>query len=115
MRLSDALLGTIQSKQSSFPITRSPLRVQAKRLKKYSTISGHKIISRINVSIPKRAPWYGGFWERLVGLSKNALKKILGRNKPIIGEFRALVAKVEAVLTDRPFDAPPSDFHDKKP
>ena len=24
--------------------------------------------------IPKRAPWYGGYWERLVGLTKQALK-----------------------------------------
>ena len=29
--------------------------------------------------IPKRAPWYGGFWEHLIGLTKNALKKVLGR------------------------------------
>ena len=29
--------------------------------------------------IPKRAPWYGGFWERLIGLTKVSLKKILGR------------------------------------
>ena len=26
--------------------------------------------------IPKRAPWYGGFWERLVGHSKTTLKKV---------------------------------------
>jgi len=28
--------------------------------------------------IPKRAPWYGGFWERLVGIVKMTLKKTLG-------------------------------------
>ena len=27
--------------------------------------------------IPKRAPWYGGFWERLIGLTKQAVKKHL--------------------------------------
>ena len=26
--------------------------------------------------IPKRAPWYRGFWERLIGLTKTALKKV---------------------------------------
>jgi hypothetical protein len=24
-----------------------------------------------------RAPWYCGFWERMVGLTKNCLKKVL--------------------------------------
>ena len=24
--------------------------------------------------IPKRAPWYGGFWERLIGLTKRTIK-----------------------------------------
>ena len=28
--------------------------------------------------IPKRAPWYEGFWEWLVGLTKMAIKKVLG-------------------------------------
>jgi hypothetical protein len=27
--------------------------------------------------IPKRAPWYGGWWERLIGLTKETLKKVL--------------------------------------
>jgi transposase InsO family protein len=31
------------------------------------------------IFIPKRAPWYGGFWERLIGLTKITLKRVLGR------------------------------------
>ena len=31
--------------------------------------------------IPKCAPWLGGFWEHLVGLTKNTLKKILGKTR----------------------------------
>ncbi len=27
--------------------------------------------------IPKRAPWYGGFWERLIGMTKTVIKKVL--------------------------------------
>jgi len=29
--------------------------------------------------IPKFAPWYGGFWEHIIGLIKQAVKKTLGR------------------------------------
>ena len=29
--------------------------------------------------IPKRAPWYGGFWERLIGLTKTTIKKVFAR------------------------------------
>ncbi|XP_053391226.1 uncharacterized protein LOC128554039 [Mercenaria mercenaria] len=29
--------------------------------------------------IVERAPWYGGYWERLVGLVKQSLRKSLGR------------------------------------
>ena len=36
--------------------------------------------------IPKRAPWFGGFWERLIGLSKTAIKKVLGRRVTV--DFR---------------------------
>lgn len=54
--------------------------------------------------IPKRAPWYGGFWERLVGVTKIALSKMLGRTKPTFDELRTLVAEAEFVLNDRPIE-----------
>ena len=28
--------------------------------------------------IPRGAPWYGGFWEHMIGLTKISLKKVLG-------------------------------------
>ncbi|XP_060575107.1 uncharacterized protein LOC132732649 [Ruditapes philippinarum] len=30
--------------------------------------------------IPKRAQWFGGWWERLIGLTKTTIKKVLGRS-----------------------------------
>jgi hypothetical protein len=54
--------------------------------------------------IPKRAPWYGGFGERLVGVTKIALSKMLGRTKPTFDELRTLVAEAEFVLNDRPIE-----------
>jgi hypothetical protein len=52
--------------------------------------------------IPKRAPWYGGFWERLIGLTKTAIKKVLGRARITLEELTTLVTEVEAMLNDRP-------------
>ena len=52
--------------------------------------------------IPKRAPWYGGFWERLVGLKKDALVKMVGRTRLSLSELRTIVAEIEAILNDRP-------------
>jgi len=52
--------------------------------------------------IPKRAPWYGGWWERLIGLTKSALKKVLGRSLVNMETLRTVVTEIEAMLNDRP-------------
>lgn len=62
--------------------------------------------------IPKRALWYGGFWERLIEMTKEALSKNLGRSKPTLSAFRALVADAETVLNDRPLENPSSIVSD---
>ncbi|KAI9557147.1 hypothetical protein GHT06_016954 [Daphnia sinensis] len=65
--------------------------------------------------IPKRAPWYGGFWERLVGITKEPLAKILGCSKPTLNAFRALVADAEVVLNDRSLEEPSNHVGDVEP
>ena len=52
--------------------------------------------------IPKRAPWFGGFWERLISLTKLSLKKILGRTFTTLPVLQTLIIEVEAMLNDRP-------------
>ena len=52
--------------------------------------------------IPKRAPWFGGFWERLIGLSKSAIKKVLGRRHVSLLTLETITVEVEATLNDRP-------------
>lgn len=64
--------------------------------------------------IPKRTPWYGGFWERLVGMAKDALSKILGRTKPTLSAFRAIVADAEVALNDCPLENPSSIVNDEE-
>ena len=65
--------------------------------------------------IPKRAPWYGGFWERLIGLTKKAIKKTLGRALITLTELQTLAVEVESILTDRPITHVSSDVSDEKP
>ena len=65
--------------------------------------------------IPKRAPWYGGFWERLIGLTKTTLKKVLGRARITYDELCAVVTEVESVLNDRPLTLISSDVNDETP
>lgn len=65
--------------------------------------------------IPKRAPWYGGFWERLIGLTKQAIKKTLGRAFITLPQLETIVVEVEAMLNDRPLTYVSSDNSDPEP
>ena len=52
--------------------------------------------------IPEAAPWWGGFYERMVGLVKRPLKKVIGRACLNVIELSAILTEVEAVLNSRP-------------
>jgi transposase InsO family protein len=65
--------------------------------------------------IPKRAPWYGGFWERLIGLTKTVLKKVLGRAHVTLSSLQTVIVEIEAVLNVRPLTYVSSDIEDEEP
>jgi len=52
--------------------------------------------------IPKKAPWFGVFWEHQIGLTKSAIKKVLGRTHISLQVLQTIVVEVEALLNDRP-------------
>ena len=52
--------------------------------------------------ILEKSPWWGGFYERLVGLVKNLLKKAMGRARFTYDELFTLLVEVENVLNSRP-------------
>ena len=52
--------------------------------------------------ITKRAPWHGGYWERLIGLTKTALKRVLGRAHIDLITLQTLVVEIEDILNNRP-------------
>ncbi|XP_045170970.2 uncharacterized protein LOC123533396 [Mercenaria mercenaria] len=65
--------------------------------------------------IPARAQWYGGWWERLIGLTKITLKKVFGRGCINLEELQTITTEVEAVLNDRPITYVTSDDSDPHP
>lgn len=52
--------------------------------------------------IPELAPWHGGFYERLIGLVKNCLKRTLEKQTLNDNQFYTIIKEVEAVLNTRP-------------
>lgn len=65
--------------------------------------------------IPKRAPWYGGWWERLIGLTKTTMKKILGRSYISFEALQTVVTEIEAIMNDRPLTYVTSCSTDPEP
>ncbi|XP_052249823.1 uncharacterized protein LOC127857468 [Dreissena polymorpha] len=65
--------------------------------------------------IPKRAPWYGGFWERLIGHTKTSLKKILGKRYVSMETLQTIVTEIEAVINDKPLTHVSSSIDDLEP
>ena len=48
---------------------------------------------RFNLS---RAPWWGGFFERMIGYVKRARREVLVNVRPSLVELKAVVAEVKA-------------------
>ena len=53
----------------------------------------------------KEAPWYGGFWERLVGQLKRCLKKTIGRAYLNFYKLQTVTNEIELILNSRPLRA----------
>lgn len=62
-------------------------------------LSAHKIDWRF---ITQLSPWKGGIWERLVGLTKKALRFSWGKRIVTLEEARSTLTEVEAILNLRP-------------
>jgi hypothetical protein len=50
----------------------------------------------------ERAPWWGGFFERMVGCVKQCLRKTLGRARLKRDELETVLVEVECTLNSRP-------------
>ena len=73
------------------------------------TAASHGALSS---SVP---PWWGGFYERLVGMVKRCLNKILGKASLKMMELITVLNEIEAILNSRPLTYPYSDINDGPP
>ena len=49
-----------------------------------------------------RAPWQGGFYERLIGIVKGTLRKMLFKCRISSMQLETILAEIEAVVNNRP-------------
>ena len=65
--------------------------------------------------IPARSPHWGGVYQRLIGLVKPSLKKVLGRSLITLAELYTLIKEIQAVLNDHPLTSLNSELDDLEP
>ena len=56
------------------------------------------------------APWMGGFYERMVGVVKSSLRKVLGRLLLTFDQLSTLIVEVEAAVNSGPLVYVSSDI-----
>jgi hypothetical protein len=74
--------------------------------------SSHRIQWIFN---PPTAAWWGGWWERLVGLVKNLLKRMLGNARLDHEQFRTCLSQAENIINERPLTVVSEDQNDLVP
>ncbi len=53
-------------------------------------------------TIVQLAPWMGGFYERMVGVVKSAMRKTISKQKLTYAQLETVICEVEAVVNSRP-------------
>ena len=66
-------------------------------------------------AILQRTPWYGGWWERLIELTKSCLRKVLGKAFVSLAGLQTVATEVECILNDRSLTYVSSDQVDEEP
>ena len=82
----------------------------------WDTISQYSCAQRIEWRFnPPTAAWWGGWWERLVGMLKNILRKVLGKACLTYEEMYTVLCDCENTLNSRPLTYVSDETNDLKP
>ncbi|XP_054259920.1 uncharacterized protein LOC128984608 [Macrosteles quadrilineatus] len=65
--------------------------------------------------IPPASPWWGGFWERLIGILKGLLRRNLGNSSLTYEEINTLVCECEGIMNRRPLTYVSEETGDLRP
>ena len=65
--------------------------------------------------IPPAAPWWGGFWERMIRTVKDLLKRMLGNGRLNYVQLETCVIEAEAIVNSRPLTFITEDQEDLIP
>jgi len=85
------------------------------------TLNWKKIEEKFNVDMikwtfnPPAAPWWGGWWERLVRSMKDQLRRMLGKARLTYDELRTCLSGVQATINERPLTVVTEDSGDLIP
>ncbi|UYV82214.1 hypothetical protein LAZ67_21001350 [Cordylochernes scorpioides] len=82
----------------------------------WTRIERETSIKRIQwIFIPPSAPWWGGFWERMVRTIKEMLIKMLGHRKLKYVQLQTALCEIESIINNRPLTYVSEDDNDLKP
>ncbi|GBM71929.1 hypothetical protein AVEN_163084-1 [Araneus ventricosus] len=69
----------------------------------WNKINDDTSVSRIQWKfIPPSSPWWGGFWERLIGILKATLRKVFGKASLRYEELSTILCDCENIINSRP-------------
>lgn len=89
----------VSGNAKTFKGTEKQLRTLFRHPQVREEMQNHRIEWRFNL---ERAPWWGGFFERMVGCVKRCLKKVLGNARLMYDELLTVLMEVEVTLNSRP-------------
>ena len=89
----------VSDNAQTFKATKQWLELLTKDTDLFNYLTAQRITWQFNLS---RAPWWGGFFERLVGVMKSSLSKVIGRALLTFPELEEVLLDVECFMNNRP-------------